>query len=714
MVLGFGCQQPGDVLNEPVAFVQSALGPCTTDVQGIGEPYMGWVALKTDGSVWMNRPGGMEGTTTKAMKVEALGNDVKAIANVDGESQTFCVIKNDNTLWCWGANSNGQVGDGSGVPEIAQPTKINIPGDNVAEVGTGGWHSCARTVAGRVYCWGQNTYGQMGDGQASGTADVLTPREVTALSDQVAQLSVGFEHTCTLMKNGSLYCWGHNVYGEIGDGTSQEFNLADGIKSTPVLVSALGTDVGLVSAGGFFTCIIKKSNASLWCWGDNTEGHLGTGDTVNRAVPTVSAGAGPWLHVDTGVAHGCGVKTNGSAWCWGRDRHGQLGTSTPVTQICPGIGQACSHTPQAVQGISSGATWISVKDHGACTLLTNGDLECWGAGNFLDGGGQTDVPVVVDFCDLCEASSCTGATPVCGWSGTCGTCTEDSQCPTASPACLPNGTCAQCSPGNTSACLGTDTLLCDPTTNVCVGCITNDDCHGSATSICDPVTKKCRDCSTDADCPATAPACQPSGVCGECSVTNLTKCVAPQSVCEPASGTCVNCVTDAECPDEDAPYCDTGSHFCRQCLTNDHCPAERPVCDLSGYYCTGCLSDEDCTAALPACTESQICAECTPDNTTLCTGDTPHCDEQNTCVECAENSHCNEAAGELCDLNTKTCGTGNGDGGGSGAGGTGAADDGRYGACAGCVTAGKQSGQWQLGVLVAGLALLMRRRSRSF
>jgi alpha-tubulin suppressor-like RCC1 family protein len=208
-------------------------------VQGIGEPYMGWVALKTDGSVWMNRPGGMEGSTTEAMKVEALGNDVKAIANVDGESQTYCVIKNDNTLWCWGANSSGQVGDGSGVPEISQPKKINIPGDNVAEVGTGGWHSCARTVAGRVYCWGQNTYGQMGDGQASGTADVLTPREVTALGDQVAQLSVGFEHTCTLMKNGSLYCWGHNVYGEIGDGTSQEFNLADGIKSTPILVSSL-------------------------------------------------------------------------------------------------------------------------------------------------------------------------------------------------------------------------------------------------------------------------------------------------------------------------------------------------------------------------------------------------------------------------------------------------------------------------------------------
>jgi hypothetical protein len=601
---------------------------------------MGWVALKTDGSVWMNRPGGGNGTTTKAMKVEALGNDVKAIANVDGESQTYCVIRKDDSLWCWGANSNGQVGDGSGVPEIAEPVKINIPGDKVAEVGTGGWHSCARTIAGRLYCWGQNTYGQMGDGLVNGDADALTPREVTALGDQVAQLSVGFEHTCTLMKNGSVYCWGHNAYGEIGDGTSQEIKLEDGIKPTPVAVTALGTDVAYVSAGGFYTCIIKKSDKSLWCWGDNTEGHLSTGDTVNRAVPTISAGAGPWLHVDTGVAHGCGVKTNGSVWCWGRDRHGQLGTTHPTTEICPGIGQMCAHTPQAVEGLSSGAKWVSVKDHGACALLSNGDLKCWGAGNFLDGGGPSNVPVLVDYCDLCEASSCSGAKPVCGWSGTCETCKEDIQCPEATPACLEDGTCAQCSSGNSTACLNTNTPLCDPSTNVCVGCITDDDCYGSNKIICDSATKQCRECNSDADCPSSAPACQPSGLCGECSTSNLTKCVAPLSICEPTSGTCVNCVQDTDCT-EDNPYCDTQANYCRQCLKDEHCPRERPFCDLSGYYCTGESSGGDGG-----------------------TEDGPAAEPQ----------------------------------------------EGRYGACAGCVTAGARQGPWPSGLVLAVVALWIRRR----
>jgi hypothetical protein len=710
VVLLVGCQN-NDRLEESVRQVQAALGPCTVDVQGIGEPYMGWVALKSNGSVWMNRPGGDSNNTTVARKVEPLGNDVRAIANVDGESQTYCVIKKDDTLWCWGANSNGQVGDGSGAPEISEPTKIAIPGDNVASVGTGGWHSCALTLDGRVYCWGQNSRGQIGDGQANGTGDVLTPREVTALGNQVAEVSVGFEHTCALMNNGSIQCWGHNVYGEIGDGTSQENNLADGIKSLPVPITSLGTDVGVLSAGGFYTCIIKKSNGSLWCWGDNTEGHLGTGDTVNRTVPTASAGAGPWLDVDTGVAHGCGVKTNGTAWCWGRHAMGQLGTSNPVTvAVCPGIQQPCAPVPQAVEGITAGAAKISVKDHGGCVVMNNGELRCWGAGNFLDGGGQTNVPVLVDYCDLCEASDCTGATPVCGWSGVCETCKEDSQCPDTLPACLDSGECAQCSIANSTACLNTSTPICDPGTNQCVACLTNDDCASTPGALCDPVTKQCRACATDADCPANAPACQPAGICGECSVTNLTSCVAPLSVCEPASGTCVNCITDADCVDEDAPYCDTGIHYCRQCLTSEHCSPVRPVCDLSGYYCSSCLSDEDCPSSLPVCTSSGACGECTSENASMCTGNTPLCDDQNQCVECLTNSDCDEARGEVCDLNTMTCETDTGEGGGSGA--AAGEDEGRYGACAGCVTAKSQPSGGQLGLLFTALGLMMRRRFR--
>ena len=563
ILVAVGCQLGGDhpdsTEGEPLDRVrQSYASPVTVDIQGIGSPYGGWVALNEDGSVWMNRPGGDVGVNTAPMKVESLGNDVELIANVDGESGTYCVVKTDHSLWCWGTSTHGQVGDGSGAPSVAEPTHIAIPGDHVVSVGTGGEHACAVTMEGRLYCWGMNLYGQLGDGMPNGTVDVLDPVEVTALGDQVKKVSTGFEHTCALMKDDSVYCWGHNTYGEIGDGTAGEYNDADRVKPVPVPVTAVGTDVAVLSAGGFFTCIITKSDASLWCWGDNTEGHLAVGDINNRATPTKSVDPGPWLDVDTGVVLGCGLKTDGSAWCWGRHELGGLGTTTPDAEVC--ISAPCSDYPQAVEGLTSGGKLMSVKHHGVCVVMDDGGLMCWGAGNFLDATGGSEVAQVVDYSGFCEAADCTGATPVCGVDGACVACTEDGECPAATPACLASGECGQCSATNTTAC-SEPADMCDTTTNTCVGCVTDEDCAYTTTPICDDATKLCRGCTSDADCTAAAPACQPSGLCGECSSTNLTLCVAPLAACEPESGTCVNCNTDTDCTGS-GDHCDTASHTC--------------------------------------------------------------------------------------------------------------------------------------------------------
>ncbi len=587
-VLLLGCQQSPEITTEPTARVSHALGPCTLQVQGIGDPYAGWVALKSDGSYWRNRPGGNDVVNTFAEKIQELGSDVESIANVDGESLTFCAVKTDHTLWCWGANTHGQVGDGSGAPSINEPTHIAILGDNIASVGTGGEHTCAVTIDGRLFCWGSNAFGQVGDGQVNGSEDVLVPTEITSLQDQVAEVSVGFAHTCTLMKDSSVYCWGYNAYGEIGDGTSQEINMADGVKPTPVHITSLNTDVEVLSAGGFYTCIIKSSDGSLWCWGDNTEGHLATGDTENKVVPTRSAMAGPWKDVDTGVALGCGLKADGSAWCWGRDELGQLGTATPSTVLCPGMNLACAHTPQAVQGAPSGAVSISVKDHGACILMPNGDLYCWGAGNFLNGTGQAETALLVDYCDLCEPSDCAGTTPVCGSSGRCEACAGDNQCPNDTPVCLDSGKCVECSMQNTAVCRNTSTPLCDLTTNLCVACITNNDCAGTNTPICNSTTKRCRACVTDADCSGGTPACRPDGRCGECSATNLTLCQAPVSICEPTTGVCVNCVSDSDCNAAMNERCDMSTKIC----VTDNEEEQGNLAEEDRRYgaCAGCVA----------------------------------------------------------------------------------------------------------------------------
>ena len=705
VVVPLSCQQSHESPSappEPTAQARSNLGPSTLDIQGIGDAYAGWVVLNEDHSMWLSRPGGDVGVTTVAQKVEVLGNDVASIANVDGESLTFCAVKSDHTLWCWGANTHGQVGDGSGQPDVNEPTKVPIPGDNVASAVTGGEHACALTVDGRVFCWGMNEYGQIGNGTAT-ASDVLQPVEITSLGNQVERVSAGFEHTCALMKDRTLYCWGHNVYGEIGDGTSQEANIADAIKPTPLLISSLGTDVAEISAGGFFTCAIRNSDLSLWCWGDNTEGHLATGDTINRTLPTKSVMVGPWLDVDTGVVLGCGLKVDGSAWCWGRDELGQLGTPNPATQICPGIGGPCSPVPQAVQGVPAYGVKISVKDHGVCVVMDDGELRCWGAGNFLDGGGQTSSAVVVDYMDLCEAADCTGANPICATSGTCEPCTEDDQCPSQTPACLPSGQCAECSVLNSTACLNTSTPMCDPATNTCVGCIENEDCVGTPSPICDPVSKECRVCATDTDCPAGAPACQPTGQCGECSSTNLSLCTAPYVVCQASTGTCVGCLEDADCTDTDAPHCDGTVNLCRECLTNDHCTPLRPFCDDSGT-CSGCLSDADCPSTLPICSPSGSCSQCSSGRTELCTGGTPLCDEEEyACVQCLSDADCTRA-GEGCDLDSKLCTTS-----------AGVVDPNqRYGACVDRIATGSDPDKGHIGALAAALAaaLMMTRRRR--
>ena len=667
LLLCAACEQSVDPIIPPTASVQSALSDCTVDVQGIGEPYFGWVALKNDGTVWKNRNGGAAGTRTVAMKVESLGGGNKAIAKVDGESQTFCVIRGDDSLWCWGDNYKGQVGSGNPLPEVAEPTKISFPGDpRIVEVGTGGYHSCARTSAGHVYCWGNNEHGELGLGTIGEPVSAPSGLVMAAGSPLVAtQLSVGFSHTCVIVpggtgsSGGSVLCWGHSEYGEIGNDHSSEEGLEYANWPSPQIViePLLYNDVSLVSAGGFYTCVIRASNASLWCFGDNTEGHLACGDTVNKRRPVPSGGAGSrWIHVDTGVAHGCGVKEGGSVWCWGRHNLGMLGTLSPdlYTGVCnhPTFHQ-CTVTPQQVTGITSGAIEVSVKDHGACAIMSGRELRCWGAGNTLDGQGPPNTilstPVVVDYCSLCDASSCGGNTPVCSASGACAPCTDDFQCPTATPACLlPAGTCAQCSATNYSACANTNKPKCDSDANLCVECIFNDDCMSvDAGPICK--NHACGKCISDGDClSSTHPGCLPSGRCGVCSATNTSNCAATH-VCDVRpgvnEGTCVGCITDADCKTEGYRYCDSVANMCRGCLRNEHCPANLPVCVTDGYYCSVPSSNTD-----------------------------------------------------------------GGDGNDSGTSDA-EARDGEYGICAGCATAGSRSLPWQIGLmLVAAFGVLRRRR----
>ena len=233
---------------------------------------------KVDGSAWCwgdNVFGALgDGTTLDAhtpVQVAGLGTTVAQLSHT---VSLGCARKNDGTAWCWGTNQSGGIGDGSGKNQ-AIPVQVTSLGSSVAQIGTGGCHSCALKTDGTLWCWGCNTWGNLGDGT---TTLRQTPVQVTALGTSVAQISVGWYQTCARKLDGTAWCWGHNMYGQLGDGTTVN-------KHAPVQVIALGKDVAQVSAGAVHTCALK-TDGTAWCWGQNQFGALGDGTTVDKLTPT--------------------------------------------------------------------------------------------------------------------------------------------------------------------------------------------------------------------------------------------------------------------------------------------------------------------------------------------------------------------------------------------------------------------------------------------
>ncbi len=210
--------------------------------------------------------------------VTALGDSVAHI--VVGESNA-CAVKADQSLWCWGRNGFGQIGDGS-KERRQSPALVPSLDRNVEEVvlggrdlgDSGGAFTCARTTDGSVWCWGDNSEGQLGNGTLTSSS---VPVPVSGLGDGVAQISAGLTHACAVKTDGSLWCWGTNFRGKLGDGT-----LTD--RPTPVQVTALGTSVLQASVGPHQTCA-RSADDLITCWGYNADGQLGDGTTTHRNQP---------------------------------------------------------------------------------------------------------------------------------------------------------------------------------------------------------------------------------------------------------------------------------------------------------------------------------------------------------------------------------------------------------------------------------------------
>jgi len=348
--------------------VPTAIGAPGSGLAAVSTGESHTCALTTGGAAmcWGNNVAGRlgDGTTTgrtTPTAVSGLGSGVAAVAA--GQYHT-CALTTGGAVLCWGANSNGQLGDGSTISH-STPTAVSGLGDGIAAISAGGFHTCALTTGGAVLCWGSNATGQLGDGT---TTQRLTPTPVSNLGSGIAAIAAGYNHSCAMSISGGMGCWGNNMYGNLGDGTTET-------RLFPVAVSGLGASgVAAISVGLWHSCALTTGGGVL-CWGANYGGQLGDGTTTHHTTPaSVSGLQNGATAVVAGGNHTCAVKTDGNAACWGWNSDGQLGDGTATSRS----------TPVAVTGLENGAGQFDLGLYHTCALTANGDANCWGS----DADGQ--------------------------------------------------------------------------------------------------------------------------------------------------------------------------------------------------------------------------------------------------------------------------------------------------------------------------------------
>ena len=256
----------------------------------------------------------------------------------------------DVILWdCHGGSNQRWTAGG---PEAA-------PASERRTLAVGSLHSCALTAAGAAYCWGQNSYGQLGDGSSTTRAIPVAVAGAPAFTEIVA----GAFHTCALTAEGAAWCWGYGHSGNLGDGTTTY------ARPTPAPVAGGHRFVEL-AAGRIFTCGRRADGVAL-CWGNDLFGQLGDDPAfATRTTPTPVAGGHAFVALDAGDESTCAVRTDGAAFCWGRGQNGQLGIDNGFVAYQP--------TPAPVRGATRFRT-IGVGEFAGCALTDAGVAHCWGS-----------------------------------------------------------------------------------------------------------------------------------------------------------------------------------------------------------------------------------------------------------------------------------------------------------------------------------------------
>jgi alpha-tubulin suppressor-like RCC1 family protein len=365
-------------------------GASRTRVQpGVTQPlisgaYSSTLLLKPDGTVWSWGANGYgqlgDGTTTGRLQPvnASVLSDVRFLSGGHGNTSTFgLAVTGSGAVYSWGSNVAGQLGDGT---TTAHATPAVVPGfTGATQAKAGEYYSTVLKSDGTVWSWGSNGFGQLGNGGYTSTS---TPGQVSNLTG-VTAVSSWSAFTLALKSDGTVWGWGTDYSGELGDGTSNTN------RPLPVQTANLTNVVAITN--GWIHGLAVKSDGTLWAWGRNLNGQLGDGTFTNRSVPVQVSGLSSVTAAAGGENHSLALKSDGTVWAWGDNSRGELGDGTTTTRT----------TPVQVSGLSNIAA-ISAGTNFSVAVSADGIVYGWGANDVGQIGDwtTTDRPTPIAISDI--------------------------------------------------------------------------------------------------------------------------------------------------------------------------------------------------------------------------------------------------------------------------------------------------------------------------
>jgi alpha-tubulin suppressor-like RCC1 family protein len=308
---------------------------------------------------------------------------------VTWSTSNFLRPGSEPTLYTWGRGGTGALGDGTTTTK-SSPVSVVGGFTDWIDVGSGYDHLCGIRANGTAWSWGRNSNGQLGDGTTTSTSSPVSV--VGGFTDWI-QISVNRNGTSGLRANGTIWSWGNNINGQLGNNTTVS-------ASSPVSVVGGFTDWVQVSQGESFAGAVR-ANGTIWMWGNNSSGRLGTNNTTARSSPVpIVGGFTDWVQLSCGYASSAALRANGTIWAWGSGSYGRLGSGSTTTRSSP------------VSVVGGFTDWVQVSHGGGHTiaLRANGTLWSWGRNSNGQLGDNTlqskssPVSVVGGFTDWAQVS----------------------------------------------------------------------------------------------------------------------------------------------------------------------------------------------------------------------------------------------------------------------------------------------------------------------